>query len=47
MYRVYQTHLCDKVTAIVEQTRGKIQQKNRAHNLILSNIKSIVQTILL
>ena len=42
-----QIHLRGQNYRLLEQIRGKIQQKNRTHNLILSNLKSIVQTILI
>ena len=43
-----QIHLRGQNYRLLEWIRGKIQQKNRTHNLILSNLsKSIVQTILI
>ena len=34
-----------RITAYLNRHAGKYNRKNRTHNLILSNIKSIVQTI--
>ena len=34
-----------RITAYLNRRAGKYNRKNRTHNLILSNIKSIVQTI--